>query len=44
LGATSIEHFNVIGEQLIHASLLAAVVAFRKYNKYSVDRLLAGRR
>lgn len=44
LGATSIEHFAVIGEQLIHASMLAGVVAFRKYDKYSVDRLLAARR
>jgi thiosulfate dehydrogenase (quinone) large subunit len=43
-GATTIEHFGVIGDQLIHASLLAAVVAFRSHNKYSVDRLLAGRR
>jgi thiosulfate dehydrogenase [quinone] large subunit len=41
-GATSIEHFNVIGEQLIHASLLAAVIAFRRHNAYSVDRLLEG--
>ncbi|SPM36842.1 Uncharacterized membrane protein YphA, DoxX/SURF4 family [Mycobacterium rhizamassiliense] len=44
LGATSIEHFNVIGDQLVHASLLAGVVAFRRYNKYSVDGLLAARR
>jgi thiosulfate dehydrogenase (quinone) large subunit len=43
-GATSIEHFNVIGDQLIHASLLAVVVAFREHNRYSVDGLLAGRR
>ncbi|BAX92618.1 DoxX family membrane protein [Mycobacterium shigaense] len=44
LGATSIEHFNVIGDQLVHASLLAGVLAFRTYNTYSVDRLLAARR
>jgi thiosulfate dehydrogenase (quinone) large subunit len=43
-GATSIEHFNVIGEQLVHAIFLATVVAFRSHNKYSVDHLLAGRR
>jgi thiosulfate dehydrogenase (quinone) large subunit len=43
-GATTIEHFGVIGDQLIHASLLAVVVAFRSHNRYSVDRLLAGRR
>jgi thiosulfate dehydrogenase (quinone) large subunit len=43
-GATSIEHFNVIGEQLVHTIFLAAVVAFRSHDKYSVDRLLAGRR
>jgi thiosulfate dehydrogenase (quinone) large subunit len=43
LGATSIEHFNVIGEQLLHTILLAAVVAFRSHNRYSVDRLVAGR-
>jgi thiosulfate dehydrogenase (quinone) large subunit len=43
-GATSIEHFGVIGEQLVHTIFLAAVVAFRSHNKYSVDRLLAGRR
>jgi len=39
-GATSIEHFNVIGEQLLHAVLLAAVLAFRSHNRYSVDHLL----
>lgn len=44
LGATSIEHFNVIGEQLLHSILLAAVVAFRSHNTYSVDRLLTRRR
>jgi thiosulfate dehydrogenase [quinone] large subunit len=43
-GATSIEHFSVIGEQLVHTIFLAAVVAFRSHNKYSIDRLLAGRR
>jgi len=43
-GATSIEHFNVIGDQLVHASLLALVVAFRQHNRYSIDRLLAGPR
>jgi thiosulfate dehydrogenase (quinone) large subunit len=42
-GATSIEHFNVIGEQLVHVILLAAVVAFRSHNTYSADHLLAGR-
>lgn len=42
-GATSIEHFNVIGDQLVHSILLAAVVAFRRHNTYSVDRMLAGR-
>jgi thiosulfate dehydrogenase [quinone] large subunit len=44
LGATSIEHFNVIGDQLVHALLLATVVAFRSHNRYSVDRLLVGSR
>ena len=43
-GSTTIEHFGVIGDQLVHASLLAAVVAFRRHNKYSVDHLLAGRK
>jgi len=43
-GATTIEHFNVVGEQILHAILLAAVVAFRSHNVYSVDRLLTGRR
>jgi thiosulfate dehydrogenase (quinone) large subunit len=42
-GATSIEHFNVIGEQLLHAILLAAVLAFRSLNRYSVDHLLVSR-
>ena len=42
-GATSIEHFNVIGEQLLHAILLAAVVAFRSHNRYSLDHLLISR-
>ncbi|BBX61389.1 hypothetical protein MSAS_05630 [Mycobacterium saskatchewanense] len=40
LGATSIEHFNVIGEQLLHAFALTGVVAFRSHNRYSLDRLL----
>jgi thiosulfate dehydrogenase (quinone) large subunit len=44
LGATSIEHFNAVGDQLVHASLLAGVLAFRKYNRCSVDRLVAARR
>lgn len=44
LGTTSIEHFNLIGDQLVHALFLAAVLAFRSHNRYSVDRLLAGRR
>jgi thiosulfate dehydrogenase (quinone) large subunit len=44
LGATSIEHFNVIGEQLLHSILLAAVIAFRSHNAYSMDRLLGGNR
>ena len=43
VGATSIEHFDVVGEQLVHAILLAAVVAFARHNKYSVDQLLARR-
>jgi hypothetical protein len=42
-GATSIEHFNVIGEQLVHTIFLAAVVGFTSHNKYSVDHLLPGR-
>jgi thiosulfate dehydrogenase (quinone) large subunit len=42
-GATSIEHFGVIGGQLVHTIFLAAVVAFRSHNKYSVDHLLARR-
>ncbi len=44
LGATSIEHFNVIGEQLVHALFFVSVIAFRSHNRYSVDGLLAGRR
>lgn len=43
-GAASIEHFNVIGDQLVHASLLAVVVGFREHNRYSIDRLVASRR
>jgi thiosulfate dehydrogenase (quinone) large subunit len=42
-GSTTIEHFDVIGDQLLHASLLAAVIAFRRHNRYSVDTLVAGR-
>jgi len=34
----------VIGEQLTHSSFLAAVIAFRSHNKYSVDHLLFRRR
>jgi thiosulfate dehydrogenase [quinone] large subunit len=44
LGATSIEHFNVIGDQLVHALFLVSVIAFRGHNRYSVDHLLAARR
>ncbi|WP_155765947.1 hypothetical protein [Mycobacterium colombiense] len=44
LGATSIEHFNVIGEQLVHALFLVGVIAFRGHHRYCVDRLLAGHR
>lgn len=44
LGATTIEHFNVIGEQILHAILLAVVVAFQNHNRYSADHLLTGRR
>jgi thiosulfate dehydrogenase (quinone) large subunit len=43
LGATSIEHFNVVGEQLLHSLFLAAVVAFENHNSYSVDHLLLRR-
>ncbi len=43
-GATSIEHFNVIGDQLVHAGFLAAVLAFRSHNRYSIDHLLFGGR
>ncbi len=43
--ATSIEHFNVIGDQLVHAGFLAAVIAFRSHNRYSVvDHLFFGGR
>ncbi len=42
-GSTTIEHFNVIGEQLIHAALLGALLMFRRHNVYSVDHLVAGR-
>ncbi len=44
LGATSIEHFNVIGDQLVHALFLVGVIAFRGHNRYSVDRLFGRRR
>jgi thiosulfate dehydrogenase (quinone) large subunit len=43
-GSTTIEHFGVIGDQLIHASFLAAVLAFRRHNTYSIDQVLVGRR
>jgi thiosulfate dehydrogenase [quinone] large subunit len=43
LGATAIEHFNVISDQLVHAFFLVSAIAFRGHNRYSVDRLL-GRR
>ncbi|OBJ08443.1 DoxX family protein [Mycobacterium sp. 1465703.0] len=44
LGATSIEHFNVIGEQLVHALFFVSVIAFRGHNRFSVDGLRAARR
>ncbi|MGO9156593.1 DoxX family protein [Mycobacterium sp.] len=43
-GSTSIEHFGVIGEQLIHASLLAALLMFRRHNTYSIDHIIARNR
>lgn len=43
-GSTSIEHFAVIGEQLIHASLLAVLLVFRRHNTYSVDHVVARHR
>ena len=42
-GSTTIEHFGVIGDQLIHASLLAALLMFRRYNTYSIDYFVAMR-
>jgi hypothetical protein len=42
--ALTIEHCNVIGERLIHASLLAALLMLRRHNTYSVDHIVAGRR
>lgn len=39
-GSTTIEHFGVIGEQLIHVSLLAALLMFRRHNTYSVDHIV----
>jgi uncharacterized membrane protein YphA (DoxX/SURF4 family) len=42
-GATSIEHFNVVGEQLVHVIFLAAVIAFRSHNAYSADRVFSRR-
>lgn len=44
LGATSVEHVNLIGDQLVHALFLAIVIAFGSDNRYSVDRLLVGHR
>jgi thiosulfate dehydrogenase (quinone) large subunit len=43
-GSTTIEHFGVIGEQLIHASLLAALLMFLRRNTYSIDHIIAGKR
>lgn len=43
-GSTAIEHFAVIGEQLIHASLLAALLTFRRHNTYSADQFIARRK
>ncbi|WP_068187169.1 DoxX family protein [Mycobacterium sp. UM_CSW] len=40
-GATSIERFDLIGDQLVHTIFLAAVIAFRRDNRYSLDRLLS---
>jgi hypothetical protein len=42
--ALTIEHCNVIGERLINASLLAALLMLRRHNTYSVDHIVAGRR
>ncbi|MCV7032016.1 DoxX family protein [Mycobacterium sherrisii] len=44
IGATSIEHFDVVVEQLVHAIMLSAVVALREYNRFSIDELLTRRR
>lgn len=44
LGAICVEHFNLIGDQLVHALFLAIVMAFGSHNRYSVDRLLVDHR
>jgi thiosulfate dehydrogenase [quinone] large subunit len=44
LGAICVEHFNLIGDQLVHGPFLAIVMAFGSHNRYSVDRLLVGHR
>jgi len=39
-GSTTIEDYSVIGEQLIHAAILVALIVFMEHNTYSVDRVL----
>jgi thiosulfate dehydrogenase (quinone) large subunit len=39
-GSTTIEDYSVIGEQLIHAAILVALIVFLEYNTCSVDRVL----
>jgi thiosulfate dehydrogenase (quinone) large subunit len=42
-GSTTIENFSVIGEQLIHAGILAVLLVFLEFNAYSLDRILLRR-
>jgi thiosulfate dehydrogenase (quinone) large subunit len=41
-GSTTIEDYSVIGEQLIHAAILVALIVSLEHNTYSVDRVLFG--
>ena len=43
-GSTTIESYSIISEQLIHASILAVLIAFLDQNSFSIDHALARRR
>jgi len=42
-GSTTVQNWSVIGEQLIHAAILAALIAALQHNAYSIDTVMRRR-